>query len=74
MNADYMQIYENKNITEAERSLKEQGFAFYIYFETPFMIYYKGFNDYKKAKRTHKEILNNKKNDLYGCVLNIQQL
>jgi hypothetical protein len=67
----YIQTYESKNIKEAEEWLKNNDFVYYIYFESPFMVYYLGFDNLNKAKQQYNIII---KKIGYGCVVSIRDL
>jgi len=61
----------NKQKSEAIKELKEQGYPYHVYFETPFQLRFIGVNNMNDAKKVYKEIMTKNK-DLYGCVVSIK--
>jgi len=56
---------ENKKAMEW---LKSEGFAYFVYFENYYMVYYIGFDSREKATKEYNRIA---KKYLYGCVLSV---
>jgi hypothetical protein len=73
MKAEYIQTHDDKNIKSAEYWLRNNDYTHYVYFETPFMIYYLGCNNLQEATKKYQTIMKREK-DMYGKVLSVKIL
>jgi len=65
----YIIIQLDKDTQKAKEELIREGYAIYVYFETPFQYRFIGCNNKTQAKEVYNKIMKNK--DLYGCVVSI---
>ena len=73
MKCSYVQMHSEKNTKPAEYWLLNNNYTHYVYFETPYMVYYLGCHSLAEAKKKYQKIMDREK-DLYGCVLSVQTL
>lgn len=64
-------ILNNKVKKEAIKELKEKGYPYHVYFQTPFQFRFIGTNTIKDAKKVYNKIMTDNK-DLYGCIVSVE--